>query len=162
MELFANCRAELPVHVKLSREKSFGKLCAEIQKDSIILQRHGRISVLELEELVAGSVGERGSLPLMPVFGIGTEGFCDITKAFSKGDKEEAKETVMPIAGTEDRDLDLELSFGRDGGAGLTLRGHSGRLSGCSGFAAFSNEMFLLCERLRQEGDVELDTLFIK
>ena len=159
MELFANCRAELPVHAVLSGEKSFKELCMEIQKDSIIVQRHGRIPVLELEKLMSECAGDERKMPVIPVFGVGQEGFNDITKAFTDPEATDGRETVMSIPGIENKDLDIQLDLNLNGTVSLTLRGRTGRLEKCSGFAAFADELFEICERLNRDGDLELEQL---
>ena len=160
LALFANCRAELPIHVSLSGEKTFRKLCMEIQKDSIIVQSHGMIPVTELEKLVEECAGEKRGIPFMPGFGMGFESFHDITKAFSKPESVDGRETTLPLSGIEDKDLDMQLEQNPNGSISLSLRGRTGRLAGCIGFAAFADELFALCERLQRDGDVELEKLF--
>lgn len=159
LTLFANCRSELPVHVSLSGEKTFKELCMEIQHDSIIAQRHGGIPVLELEKVVLECAGENRDIPFMPGFGMGSESFLDITKAFSKPESVDRRETTLPLSGIEDKDLDIQLEQNPDGSISLSLRGRTGRLAGCAGFAAFADELFALCERLHRYGDMELKQL---
>ena len=159
MSLFANCRAELPVHVRLSGEKTFKELCLEIQHDSIISQRHGGIPVLELEKVVLECAGGNRDIPFMPGFGVGSERFLDITKAFSRPESADRRETTLPLSGIEDKDLDFQLEQNPDGSISLSLRGRTGRLFGCAGFDAFADELFALCERLHRYGDMELKQL---
>ncbi|MBR1442166.1 MAG: hypothetical protein IJ583_01375 [Firmicutes bacterium] len=165
-ELFACCRAELPVLVNIDEEKSFAAFCEENFRESTVVQRHGAVPVLDLERIYKKYSGAKSDKISGLRFGIGQDGFTDVRDIIMRyGEANIADDSVkknIQIDYTILGGIDIIISKNRDGCAVLTISGKKDFFEGLKSFEMLESEMMALAERLYEEGDMTIAELMGK